>query len=167
MLTTFWLRQKACDGTIGLRLGDPRHLAGSRGALSLANRLTCGLIGYVEPKTARQEEGGNVKFMSLLRRASLPRFVSTAILGTSLVVLAGVVGVADTGSNTAYNGCINVATVVLRTLPNQLAAPFNDCVLAGNPILTTAPKLLEVRSSWNQSGPTGLQGQKGAIQESA
>lgn len=97
---------------------------------------------------------------SLWRRIKNTRLLSTGILGGCLLVAFGTAGVADTASVT-YNGCENVSTGVIRLLPNQLAAPFNACILAGNPILLKLPSLLEVGVSWNQVGPQGPQGMKG------
>jgi hypothetical protein len=77
-----------------------------------------------------------------------------------LVVGAGGALAADTPP-VVYNGCQNVATGVLRLLPNSLPSPYNDCIVAGNPLLTWQPKLLETRVAWNQVGPQGLQGATG------
>ena len=104
--------------------------------------------------------GTDQKSIRTLRSISRSRLLSSAAIGGSLLLIAGTVGVADTGTVT-YNGCENVATGVIRLLPNTLPAPMNACILAGNPTLLTQPQLLEVAVSWNQLGPQGPQGIQG------
>ena len=86
-----------------------------------------------------------------------------------LVLLAGGVAIAaipDSGGT--FRGCVNIASGVVRLLPNSLPAPYNDCitssVIAANDL---PPFMAEVAVSWNQQGPkgdiglTGAQGPKG------
>ena len=70
-------------------------------------------------------------------------------LGASATVFAGVTG----GLITA---CQNVATGILRIETTN--AP---CVVAGSPILSRAPLLLEERLTWNQTGQPGPAGPAG------
>jgi hypothetical protein len=87
------------------------------------------------------------------------RIGSSSLIAGAVLALGAISGSAD--SPVTYNGCMNVASGVVRLLPNHLPAPFNSCILAGSPILTTQPALLEVAVSWNQQGPQGLQGPQG------
>lgn len=97
---------------------------------------------------------------SIFRRVRDSRLVSAAVIGASLLALGGVVGAADSPTVT-YSGCENVATGVVRLLPNDLTPPFNACILAGNTVLKLHPGLLEVAISWNQVGPSGAIGPQG------
>src|SRR5436309_37182 len=96
---------------------------------------------------------------SALSRFSHSRLVPSIPLALVLLASAGAAS-ADTGSTT-YNGCENVASGVVRLLPNHLPAPYNGCITAGNPILQSAPSLLEVPITWNQAGQQGLRGLPG------
>src|SRR5438270_6926948 len=97
---------------------------------------------------------------SIVDRLLRSRIFSSAVITVTLVAFGGIIGSADSGTVT-YSGCENVATGIVRLLPNQLPAPYNACILAGNPILKTQPNLLEVAISWAQAGPMGAQGAQG------
>jgi hypothetical protein len=58
------------------------------------------------------------------RRGLAHRF-GLIVLGGSLVLVAGTVGVAGAGSSVTYNGCENLATGIIRLLPSKLPAPWN------------------------------------------
>lgn len=103
--------------------------------------------------------------MNLVWRVKNSRLVSSAIIGGALLLVAGTIGVADSGT-VVYRGCENIATGAIRLLDNTtLAAPWNDCLTPANSgaatLLAATPKLLERPISWNQTGPQGPQGVKG------
>jgi hypothetical protein len=80
---------------------------------------------------------------------------------SAVLLLAGTVGALADTPPAVYSGCQNVATGVLRLLPNRLPVPYNDCIMAGNGLLTSQPRLLEVKVSWNKVGPQGPAGPQG------
>jgi hypothetical protein len=84
----------------------------------------------------------------------------TRLVTAGLVLVGVAFGVnamasADSGTVT-YNGCENVATGIVRLLPSNLPAPYNNSCnsTAKNPLL------LEKAISWNQVGPAGRQGRR-------
>jgi len=89
-----------------------------------------------------------------------PRRVSV-IASVSAVLIAGAaVGVAsaaipDTVTG-LFHGCENKATGVVRLVDPALSGNLGRCI-------TTAGVLQEIAVTWNQSGPTGAEGQPGAV----
>ena len=85
----------------------------------------------------------------------------TRLITAGLVVVGvafGVTGLASADSGTVtYNGCENVATGIVRLLPSNLPAPYNNSCNT----TTKNPFLLEKAISWNQAGPTGPAGAPG------
>ena len=84
--------------------------------------------------------------------------------GGTLVLLAGGVAIAAIpDSSGTFRGCVNIASGVVRLLPNSLPAPYNDCitssVIAANGL---PPFMTEVPVTWNQQGPKGDIGLTGA-----
>lgn len=107
-------------------------------------------------------------FLELLRRANKVRILYSTLIGVTVLVAAGTVGVAD--SSVTYNGCENLASGAVRLLTNtSLVAPWNQCLTPSNPaasaLLTASPKLLETAVTWNQVGPQGPQGAQGPAGE--
>ena len=92
--------------------------------------------------------------MKLKGRKKLASHVLIGVLalsiGATATVAAGIAG----GVITA---CENLATGILRVETTN--AP---CVVSGSPILARAPLLLEERITWNQVGPQGMTGPRGA-----
>jgi len=86
-----------------------------------------------------------------------------------LVLLAGGVAIAAIpDSSGTFRGCVNIASGVVRLLPNSLPAPYNDCITSSVIAVNDLPPFMaEVAVSWNQQGPkgdiglTGGQGPKG------
>jgi hypothetical protein len=93
---------------------------------------------------------------SVLRRFKNSRLTSSAILVGCMLMLGGVIGVADSPST--LNGCQNVYSGVVRMLPSSLPAPYGTTCNT----MTSNPYLLEKAISWNQFGPPGPQGPPGA-----
>jgi hypothetical protein len=83
-----------------------------------------------------------------------------------LALLAGGVAIAAIpDSSGIFRGCVNIASGVVRLLPNSLPVPYNNCitssVIAANDL---PPIMTEVAVTWNQQGPkgdTGLTGTPG------
>jgi hypothetical protein len=84
--------------------------------------------------------------------------------GGTLVLLAGGVAIAAIpDSSGTFLGCVNIASGVVRLLPNSLPVPYNNCitssVIAANNL---PPFMTEVAVTWNQQGPKGDVGLMGA-----
>jgi collagen triple helix repeat protein len=98
---------------------------------------------------------------SVLSRVTNSRLLSAVVIGGAVLVITGSTGLA-TGPIT-YNGCENVATGIVRLLPNHLAPPFNACltpdVIAARHL---SSGLTEIGVMWNQQGPPGAPGTNGA-----
>lgn len=91
-----------------------------------------------------------------LRVLTTSRLLASTILGATVLLAAGVVGVADTGTVT-YTGCQNLYFGAIRLLPSNLPPPLNTSCNT----TTTNPWLKEQSISWNQIGPQGPQGIQG------
>jgi hypothetical protein len=91
----------------------------------------------------------------MLRSLARSRLLSSVIVGAGLLVIAGIAGVADTGT---FSGCQNLYTGVIRLLPSSLPPP-NDKACNTT---TTNKYLKEVAISWNQAGVQGPKGDAGA-----
>ena len=85
--------------------------------------------------------------------------LSSLILGGSLIVAAGTIGLAESASSSiTYNGCENVTTGAIRLLPSKLPPPYNDECRTSS----SNSALKEVTISWNQTGPQGIPGAAGS-----
>jgi hypothetical protein len=87
-------------------------------------------------------------------RSRLLRYGLVATLAFTLGSASIAYGLVASG---VISACYNNASGILRVA--TAAAP---CIVAGNPILTYAPLLLETQVAWNQVGPQGLKGDTGA-----
>ena len=99
-----------------------------------------------------------------IRRLLRRRLGAGAAGGTMLALWLGISVVASVPDSAGvFHGCVNIATGVLRLLPNTQPAPYNNCltpsVISANRLPTA---LTEVAVSWNEQGPPGQAGTPGS-----